>query len=390
MHSDRLGRGDGVNLVALGGAEGLGVIAIGDIDIVVEVSFRGTDKSHATRSDVGADRVIETVDDTHSGTIIAVDPTHETAKIIGATSGSERAVEDAAFDGSVNRTFRVGDKATSGGIATAAGDADAAAAVDEGDTVVVGYNTAGTIRGCFDGTVHMKVLDSGAYNIAERCSMLVSGVVVADSQFVPITVEGASEILVGCIGSHHGGDTYVLHQLEELAAVGFGSGIGSIHTFCQKIPLFFKINQIGVVLGALVFFKVDELIRGNGDFGIVIHVKNVAFYGPAIYGVDVTVARGRRSDVRERNRGAEFVIVHFVMSEGDCGLGSDARGHTKGKHRHSTVVFNNVVGVNIVTAAANTRRSDVFASHFATQVIVALKDAVADSSSDGTITVTPR
>ena len=115
----------------------------------------------------------------------------------------------------------------------------------------------------------MQVLDGDAVDKAERGDILfvVKGAEV-DGQRVAVAVENASEISGVRIGSHHRGNTDILHQLEIIAAVGGAK----IHIVRQAVPV------------AGCGDKVRRLLGAFANKGVVDHDRHhsVVFDFPAI------------------------------------------------------------------------------------------------------------
>ena len=216
LHGDIIARRDAAGLLALGGAEGAGVVAVG-VGGHRPVAGKG-----GSAADEGPDirGAVEAVGDGERAFISL--PAHEAAAVGGGAcaTGNYPAVEHAALDVEVGvvAVALVADESTVCAVAIdTARDGDAGAAVADGDGAVLVGGNACCIHGrggnfaCNDEVLnHAAVLD-----VAEGGCISLAGVVV-EGQRVPLPVEGAAEVAL--TAASHAVDANVRAEFHGLAA----------------------------------------------------------------------------------------------------------------------------------------------------------------------------
>ena len=209
------------------------------------------------------------------------------------------------------------------------------------------HHTSCEFVGGSDGSRHFKVLDSGTVDVPERSNVLLVAVFI-EGERVSIAVEGAAKLVAA--GSHHIGDADILHQFEELAAVGDAA---DADVTGEIIPLLNIANQVGVCLGAGIFcFPVDKLVRGNGDIGIGVQDETVALYGFTVHGIDVTIARVSWSDVREINGDTCHAVVRRIVDNHRGDIGRDTVSKGKGEYRFGSLDIQEIAAYSRRTGRA--------------------------------------
>ena len=212
---DILARRDGAGLLALGGAQQAGVVAVGACRAVAHEGGAGVllASGCADGAEVGGQEAVGHVDG-------GVPPAHEAAALVGlvALCALDAAVEEASCDVGGAARPRAGHDAAVGAVAVdAADDVDRRAAVgDVGRAVSHSDDAAGVDVLGVDVARDVQVLDSGVVDIAERREVVligrVAGLAVVEGQRVALSVERAAEgaIAVGevtaCAAARHAGD----------------------------------------------------------------------------------------------------------------------------------------------------------------------------------------
>ena len=263
-HINGVDASDGIGLLALGGVVGAIVEVLHEV-AVVEVHVRSTATAGKGSAVGGAHchrlRGKEAVVEYCLGEIgrLVFAPAAE-AGALGGVGAQQLTREGAAVEGGGGEAARSrrattivsGDEATVGAVAFSGGvDGHGAFAVGE-DVVaiaVAGKACTELVSAVVDGAVHLKVLDGGVSDDAERGGEVVVGSGEVHGDGVVVAVKCAAERIFS--RAHHFGDGDVVHQGEG----GAGEVVAVVDVLCKLAPCH------------LVFTRIvsHDLVGGDGD-----------------------------------------------------------------------------------------------------------------------------
>ena len=244
--------GDAACLLALCGAEGAGVVAVGASRAVADEG--GAAVGYLVLTTGEGSRGVERIADAEGA------KAHETAAVGGGRSacGEQFSVEHAAGDveGAVAGAF---DAAVCAVAADAAMYDDAAAAVLDGQCgPVLADNTGGVLGRGVDVARHVQVLDGSGLaahvaDVAERGNVLFAGVAaggaVVEGQRVLLSVEGAAEVMA--TAARHAADGDVGAEADGLAAEAV-VGFVVVEKVAEDVPARSVVDGVGRALSGVV------------------------------------------------------------------------------------------------------------------------------------------
>ena len=314
--------GDGVGGLDLGGAEGLGVVAVGDGGAVAAEGGAGiagavNDLGLAV-GEVGGG--VERVGD-GDGTGV---PAYEAAAVGGGgcACGEQFAVEHAALDVERAIVDNGHETAMRAVAANSAFDGDAAATVLDADRAPHARDKSCRILASGDySAIHVHVPDGGADGIAEE-GVAPFAVVEVEGDGVATAVERAAEVVV--VAACHAGDGDVVAEADGLAAEAVPSVV-VLQGVAEEVPALGGADDVGVFSRAVHQRVVVVAQEGRNVFidchtGVGADVERIAVDGRAVDGV-VDPSDG---SCWEGDGGPAGVVARTVVGEGGCGAGGDA------------------------------------------------------------------
>ena len=311
---------DAVHLLALGGAQRAGIVAVCDAVHCVAAKggagvVAGNTWAYLGLAFQDGGGGVEAVADVGGAAVV---PGHEAAAVLGGrrARGEQLAVEHAALD--VQRALVFGLEAAVGAVAryAAIDDGADAAVLNAQRAPVLGDETGGVLgRGVdvasdmevFDGCGGFYVVGRDGADVVERGDVLFVGVsigrAVVESQRVLLSVEGAAEVVT--VAARHAADLDVCFELHGLAAEA-AVAVVMIQTFAEDVPA-------GSGLDGVLRAACGEVVGRGIEGTTVVRTLVTDIACSALHGAVVVVVIAENATAKTYN-GA---VIVFNVPDGD-------------------------------------------------------------------------